>query len=117
MKKTVVKNPYAKWLERFRKPTSLPPKKPSVPQFYMHQTDFVGKVTAAFKAWCEAENTPKSHWLALCNDIVKELFSQELEEIQDVVKKALNMLHNELLSDYNKCLKGVPSANPNDQAV
>jgi uncharacterized protein with HEPN domain len=83
----------------------------------MHQTDFVGKVTAAFNARCEAEHTPKSHRLALRNDVAKELFNQEPEEIQDVVKKALDASHDALLSDYNECSKGLPSADPDDQAM
>jgi hypothetical protein len=86
-------------------------------QFYMHQPNYAGKVTTAFKVRCEAENTPKMHRLALCNDVAKELFNREPAEVQEEVRKALDASHDELLSEYNEAAKGLPSVDPGDQAV
>ena len=83
----------------------------------MHQPNYAGKVTTAFEAHCKAENMPKIHRLTLSNDIAKELFNQEPAEVQEEVRKVLDTLYDELLSEYNEAAKGLPYVDPDDQAM
>src|SRR5882724_3829178 len=115
-KNTLAKpNVYTPWLMQFTKPKGPTPKKLSDAQFYMQHPYFIKKFTAEFNRQVNDKDTPATLLLDLQNKVVKELFMQESEGVQESQRRENQDAHNELTAEYNVGLKGAPPVDQDGQ--
>lgn len=83
----------------------------------MQHEDYVDIVNETYDALLVKEKTPKTHQLALRVKVAQDLFNNEDLYTQNKIAAELDAGHDRDIEGYNEAMRGLPSADPADQAL